>query len=109
MKLILEVSSELVRKMKTVAITAGSPLEKFAVEMLDTATQQHLDDAAELITSSRIFDTLEEAKSSAAKADKLDAREHDWYYYQKEGRFMPECSRDFHRQYTEDGWEVVEV
>ncbi len=58
--------------------------------------------------ASRIWDTLEEARRAAEKADALDGMENDWRFYRRpDGRVSSECSSHLHANRISEGCVLI--
>lgn len=58
--------------------------------------------------AARIWDTLEEAKEAATKADALDESAYDWHFYrQADGRILSEPGSEYREKIEASGGELI--
>ncbi|HRJ71915.1 MAG TPA: hypothetical protein PLS03_06800 [Terrimicrobiaceae bacterium] len=107
--LTFKVTDEEHERLAAIADVLGGKLVDFLSEEAIPMLLEYLDGNVGEMLAARIYDSLEDAKDSAAKADALDGIENEWRFYLRPGgSISAECSEGFHEDRIAQGCVLIE-
>ncbi|HRJ72421.1 MAG TPA: hypothetical protein PLS03_09350 [Terrimicrobiaceae bacterium] len=103
------VTDEEHEQLAAIADVLGGKLDDFLSEEAIPMLLEHLGGNVGELLAARIYDSLEDARESAAKANALDGCENEWLFYRRpDGSVSAECSEGFHIDRIAEGCVLIE-